>query len=70
MGGALGLAVLASLAASRTSHMLSNHSDRLTALNSGYHVSFIVGATFAALAAIIGYVVLRPSPADQSYQSH
>jgi MFS family permease len=70
MGGALGLAVLASLAASRTSHLLSNHSDRLTALNSGYHVSFIIGAVFAALAAIIGYVVLRPTPAEQAYEAH
>jgi MFS family permease len=70
MGGALGLAVLASLAATRTSHLLSNHSDRLTALNSGYHVSFIIGAVFAALAAIIGYVVLRPTPADEAYEAH
>ena len=70
MGGALGLAVLASLAASRTSHLLSNHSDRLTALNSGYHVAFVVGAIFAALAAIIGLVLLRPSTATNSYEAH
>jgi EmrB/QacA subfamily drug resistance transporter len=69
MGGALGLAVLASLAASRTTQQLANHTDKLTALNSGYHLSFIVGAAFAALAAIIGYVVLRPSAATESYEA-
>ena len=70
MGGALGLAVLASLAASRTSHQLANHTDKLTALNSGYHAAFLVGAIFAVLAAIIGYTVLRPSPADEAYEAH
>ncbi|MBX4197453.1 MFS transporter [Candidatus Saccharibacteria bacterium] len=70
MGGALGLAVLASLAASRTTNLLASHSDKLTALNSGYHLSFLVGAIFAALAAVIGYVVLRPSSATESYEAH
>jgi hypothetical protein len=39
-------------------------------LNSGYHVAFVVGAIFAALAAVIGFVVLRPSAADQAYEAH
>jgi EmrB/QacA subfamily drug resistance transporter len=61
MGGALGLAVLASLAASRTTHLLDSGSDRLTSLTSGYHVAFLVGAVFAALAAVIGASFLRTS---------
>ena len=70
MGGALGLAVLASLAASRTSHLLADGSNRLEALNSGYHVAFIVGSIFAVLAALIGVLVLKPSAATTAYETH
>lgn len=70
MGGALGLAVLASLAASRTNDMLTNGSDNLAALNSGYHAAFLVGAIFAALAAAVGYLVLKPSEATEAYEVH
>jgi EmrB/QacA subfamily drug resistance transporter len=59
MGGALGLAVLASLAASRTNSLLSSGSARLVALNSGYHAAFVVGALFAAAAAMLS-TTLRP----------
>ncbi|MBA2383737.1 MAG: DHA2 family efflux MFS transporter permease subunit [Actinobacteria bacterium] len=59
MGGALGLAVLASLAASRTDSLAASGSDSLVALTSGYHVAFLVGALFAAAAAAIGAVLLR-----------
>ncbi len=59
MGGALGLAVLASLAAARTSSLLDGGEDELAALTGGYHAAFAVGAVFAALAAILGATVLR-----------
>jgi len=49
MGGALGLAILASLAAAQTNALLRAGSDHLVALNSGYHVAFLVGAIFGAL---------------------
>src|SRR5438128_444767 len=51
MGGALGLAVLASLAATRTDGLRAAGQDRLAALVGGYHVAFVVGAVFAAAAA-------------------
>jgi EmrB/QacA subfamily drug resistance transporter len=59
MGGALGLAVLASVAASRTSHLEADHHTTASALTSGYHVAFVVGALFAAAAAAIGAALLR-----------
>jgi EmrB/QacA subfamily drug resistance transporter len=59
MGGALGLAVLASLAAARTDALASDHSD-LAALNGGYHLAFLVGALFAVAAAVLGAALLRP----------
>jgi hypothetical protein len=59
MGGALGLAVLASLAAARSDAMQASESAT-AALNSGYHVAFLVGAIFAAAAGVLGGLLLRP----------
>jgi EmrB/QacA subfamily drug resistance transporter len=59
MGGALGLAVLASLAASRTDTLLANGESQAAALTGGYHVAFLVGALFAFAAAAIGGLLLR-----------
>ncbi len=63
MGGALGLAVLASLAASRTSSLVSSKGP-LAALNGGYHAAFLLGALFAAGAAAVGAVFLHESTAQ------
>jgi hypothetical protein len=59
MGGALGLAVLASVAASRTDTLLSGGDGQAAALTGGYHVAFLVGAIFAAAAATLGGLLLR-----------
>ena len=59
MGGALGLAVLASLAAARTDGLLALGADSLGALNAGYHIAFAIGAAFAAAAALLSAVLLR-----------
>ncbi len=60
MGGALGLAVLASLADARTDKLLALGADSVAALNGGYHLAFAVGAVFAAAAALLGAALLRP----------
>jgi EmrB/QacA subfamily drug resistance transporter len=59
MGGALGLALLASIAASRTNTLLGSGDSQLEALTGGYHAAFAVGAIFALAAATIGGVFLR-----------
>jgi hypothetical protein len=59
MGGALGLAVLASLAAARTDNLLASGAGSLVALNGGYHLAFALGAVFAAVAALLSVVLLR-----------
>jgi hypothetical protein len=64
MGGALGLAVLASLAASRTAHLTASGSSATDALVGGYHLAFLVGAIFAVAAAAIGAVFFRTSTAQ------
>jgi EmrB/QacA subfamily drug resistance transporter len=59
MGGALGLAVLASLAASRTDSLAADGDGPLVALTGGYHAAFLVGALCAAAAATLGAIMLR-----------
>jgi EmrB/QacA subfamily drug resistance transporter len=59
MGGALGLAVLASVAAGWTATLLERGVASTAALNGGYQAAFFVGAVFTALGAILGAVALR-----------
>ena len=59
MGGALGLAILVSLAASRTDRLTASGQGPFAALNGGYHLAFLVGAFFAAAAGVVGAVLLR-----------
>jgi EmrB/QacA subfamily drug resistance transporter len=58
-GGALGLAVLATAAASRTDSLENAGRGALSALNGGYHLAFLIGAAFAVLAAAIAAVLIR-----------
>ncbi len=66
MGGALGLAVLASLAAGRTAGVAAAGSAPAEALNAGYHAAFLVGAVFALVAAVLGGMLLRTRTAPVS----
>ena len=59
MGGALGLAILASLAAAVTGRLLVAGSSPLAALNGGYHVAFLVAALFAACASALGAALIH-----------
>jgi EmrB/QacA subfamily drug resistance transporter len=61
LGGALGLAVLASTAASRTQHLLAAGQPHLAALTGGYHTAYLAGAAAAALAALAAACWLRPA---------
>jgi EmrB/QacA subfamily drug resistance transporter len=65
MGGALGLAVLASVAASRTETLSASGDGPLVALTGGYHAAFLLGALFAAAAAAIGAAFLRTRAAPE-----
>jgi EmrB/QacA subfamily drug resistance transporter len=68
MGGALGLAVLASVAASRTGSLRASGSGQLTSLLGGYHLAFLVGAIFAVAAAATGVALFRVSGARAAAQ--
>ncbi|HYJ18213.1 MAG TPA: MFS transporter, partial [Burkholderiales bacterium] len=54
-------------AAARTGSLLASGSDAIAALNGGYHLAFLIGAMFAATAAVLGAVFLR---AGQQAQGH
>jgi len=60
MGGALGLAVLASFADARTSSLVEAGVEALAALNGGYRFAFLLGAIITAAGALIAAVWLRP----------
>jgi EmrB/QacA subfamily drug resistance transporter len=68
MGGALGLAILASIAASRTSHLIASGHSHLVALDSGYHTAFLIGAGFALLAATLGALLLRATATEPAVE--
>jgi EmrB/QacA subfamily drug resistance transporter len=63
VGGSLGLAVLATLATSRTDQLLAAGESTTSALLAGYHLAFGIGAGFVALAILVAAVVLRPEVA-------
>jgi EmrB/QacA subfamily drug resistance transporter len=60
VGGALGLAVLATVSAGRTSALAARGASTLTALNGGYHLAFWIAAGLAAAAIAVAAAVLRP----------
>jgi len=69
MGGALGLAVIASVAASRTTHLIAAGASHANALVGGYHVAFIIGAAFAAVAAAVSAQMLRAGAVDAAEEN-
>jgi EmrB/QacA subfamily drug resistance transporter len=65
VGGAIGLAVLATLATERTDGLLADGEATAAALNSGYHLAYLIGAALVAIATVVAVTVLRSeSPAE------
>ncbi|GAC1654228.1 MAG: DHA2 family efflux MFS transporter permease subunit [Vulcanimicrobiaceae bacterium] len=60
VGGAFGLAILATSAAARTHSALALGARSVEALSAGYHYAFGVATAFMVLAVIISATVLRP----------
>jgi EmrB/QacA subfamily drug resistance transporter len=63
VGGAIGLAVLATLASERTDALRADGEPAAAALNAGFHVAYLVGAALVAVALVVAVVVLRPETA-------
>jgi EmrB/QacA subfamily drug resistance transporter len=60
VGGALGLAVLATLSASRSDQLIADGESAAAALTSGYHLAFGIGAGLVVVAIAIAGTVLQP----------
>jgi MFS family permease len=59
VGGALGLAVLATLSSTHSSTLLANGDSTASALTSGYHLAFTIGAVLATIAVGLAVFGLR-----------
>jgi EmrB/QacA subfamily drug resistance transporter len=63
MGGALGLAILASIGAQYASHLINaDYQAPLLALTNGFRVGYLLGAVFVAAAAIVTFVFVPKLP--------
>ncbi|HEU4702100.1 MAG TPA: DHA2 family efflux MFS transporter permease subunit [Conexibacter sp.] len=62
VGGAVGLAVLATIATNRTETLRSSGDSALAALNGGYHSAYLVGAALVLVAIAVVVAVIRPVP--------
>jgi hypothetical protein len=65
VGGAIGLAVLATLASERTAGLRAGGEPAASALNAGFHVAYLVGAALVAVAIVVAVFVLRSARAEQ-----
>lgn len=61
VGAALGLAVLATLSATRSENLAEDGEPLGAALNSGYHMAYVIGAALVLLAVVVAQTVLRPA---------
>jgi EmrB/QacA subfamily drug resistance transporter len=69
-GGALGLAILATLSASRTDHLLANGTGQMAALTGGYHLAFLVAAGLVVACMIVGFLVIEPPEQAAAHVAH
>jgi MFS family permease len=60
ISGALGLAVLSTIAANHTKGMLSDGNPAVSSLLGGYHVAFVAGAVVIGVGIVLAYLLLRP----------
>jgi EmrB/QacA subfamily drug resistance transporter len=63
VGGALGLAVLATLSSTRTDTLLAGGSSPDAALTGGFHLAFWIGAGLVTASIAVATLVLRSAPA-------
>jgi MFS family permease len=63
VGGALGLAVLATAAATHTKHLVDAGKPLAVALTSGYHLAFVIGAALVGVAIVVCLALAAPKRA-------
>jgi EmrB/QacA subfamily drug resistance transporter len=68
ISGAVGLAVLSTVAANHTKSLVAAHQGHISALIGGYHVAFLVGAVAIATGLLLALVLLRHRDARPELQ--
>jgi len=66
VGGAIGLALLATFATERTDSLRANGESLASALNSGYHLAYLIGAALVLVAIAVAVGVLRSEVPGQA----
>jgi MFS family permease len=69
VGGAIGLAVLATLATARTDALRADGVGADSALNSGYHLAYLIGAALIGLAIVVALTVVCPDTASEGAEA-
>ncbi len=69
ISGALGLAVLSTVAANHTQGLLSDGNGLTSALLDGYHVAFIAGAVAILAGIVLAVALLRPRDPQSAHKS-
>jgi MFS family permease len=70
VGGAIGLAVLATLASERTDTLRAGGDSVNAALNGGFHLAYLIGAALVGVAIVVALSVLRSgSPAAAAHHA-
>jgi MFS family permease len=70
VGGAIGLAVLATLATTRTQDLRAAGDSAAAALNGGFHLAYLIGAVLVLAAIVVAVTVLETPQEQQAGASH
>jgi EmrB/QacA subfamily drug resistance transporter len=70
VGGAIGLALLATVSTERTQTLLADGKSALEALNGGYHLAYLIGASLTVVAIVAAVTVLREQSASEMAAMH
>jgi MFS family permease len=68
VGGALGLAVLATLSATRSESLIGGGETTASALTGGYHLAFLIAAVLIVAAIAVAVTVLESPEGQEAYQ--
>jgi len=69
VGGAIGLAVLATIATERTDGLRVDRESAAAALNPGFHLAYLVGAVLVSAAFVVAFTVLRSDSSQEAEET-
>jgi EmrB/QacA subfamily drug resistance transporter len=69
VGAAVGLAVLATLSATRTGALIEGGASTAAALTGGYRLAFVIGASLVVIAFAVAATVLKPEHKAEDFQA-